>query len=121
MKPAINKVCKACGSDNVEVNTALVWDVFKQEYVQVEDVNREFCCECGENTTIIEVPCAGESPDLNDMIEGHHTGIPETSTDCDWGPCHGFTIPHLDLLVWFYPENPDRVSFHRGLEDLENE
>lgn len=52
----VKKICKDCKSDNVEVNTAMIWHFDKQSYEQVEDVDREFCCDCGEDTTIIDEP-----------------------------------------------------------------
>lgn len=45
--------------------------------------------------------------------EGHYTVNEIFRTeDCDHGPCTGYRIEEIDLVVYLYDNDPTRISLH---------
>lgn len=49
------KVCSNCGSDDLNFDAFVQWDVDKQDYVIESIYDDVYCCNCGGSTTEIDV------------------------------------------------------------------
>jgi hypothetical protein len=58
MDAPIKWVCNHCGSDNLEVEAYASWSIQYQKWLFeiAENQDRDYCFDCGDNTTVCPKP-----------------------------------------------------------------